>query len=63
MAAINTSKSKALFSFSKDSRFKDVKVNTTVNAYSPKDLWSEVTKSFNTKPVGFGGIDRFNYLH
>ena len=67
--AINTSKSKALFSFGKDSRFKDSKMHSVVHAYDPKSFLKInspiiLNKRNDGGPSGFGiSINRFNYIH
>ena len=63
--ALNNSPSKHKFSFGKDSRFKNVRTHTDINAYELPDMYN-IQKKYDelNDHKGFGSSleDRFNYL-
>jgi hypothetical protein len=60
--AINNSVTKQRFSFSKDSRWKDPKVHTTIHTYDSSGEKGVIKNSPNTSNgLSFGKQDRFQY--
>ena len=57
---LNTSPSKAMFSFSKDSRFKNIKKPTAVHAYNMPSSIHTVRRDGGASPFG-STIQRFEY--